>query len=81
MALHVANVPAQSHPSSPLATLTRREREVLGLLCQRLTDSEVAERLFISPRTAEAHVAHLLAKLGVRNRREAVALAVEQGWS
>jgi non-specific serine/threonine protein kinase len=81
MALHVANVPAQSHPSSPLATLTRREREVLGLLCQRLTDSEIAERLFISPRTAEAHVAHLLAKLGVRNRREAVALAVEQGWS
>jgi non-specific serine/threonine protein kinase len=79
MAQHMISSPAQPNPSSPLAALTRREREVLGLLCQRLTDAEIAERLFISPRTAEAHVANLLAKLAVPNRREAVALAVEQG--
>jgi DNA-binding CsgD family transcriptional regulator/tetratricopeptide (TPR) repeat protein len=56
--------------------LTRRERDVLALLCQRLTDPEIAERLFISPRTAEGHVSQIISKLGVANRREAAAVAV-----
>jgi DNA-binding CsgD family transcriptional regulator len=55
--------------------LTRREREVLALLAQRLTDAEIAESLFISPRTASTHVARVLAKLGAANRREAGAMA------
>ena len=59
--------------------LTRREREVLELLCQRLTDPEIAETLFLSPRTASNHVANILAKLGAPNRREAAALAVRYG--
>jgi non-specific serine/threonine protein kinase len=58
--------------------LTRREREVLALLCQRLTDPEIAARLFISPRTASSHVANLLGKLGAANRREAAGIAVRQ---
>lgn len=59
--------------------LTRREREVLALLCQRLTDPEIAAALFISPRTASGHVANVLAKLGVPSRRDAAALAARSG--
>jgi non-specific serine/threonine protein kinase len=61
------------HVTGP--ALTRREREVLGLLCQRRTDSEIAEQLFISPYTASKHVSNVLGKLGVANRREAAAFA------
>ncbi|MDF3042825.1 MAG: LuxR family transcriptional regulator, partial [Thermomicrobiales bacterium] len=75
--------PAQTVPgrtldgpqADPTPDLTRREREVLGLLCQRLTDAEIAGRLFLSPRTVEHHVSSLLGKLGVANRRDAAALA------
>ena len=56
--------------------LTRREREVLALLCLRLTDAEIAAQLFLSTRTINSHVAHILAKLGAANRREAAAVAM-----
>jgi predicted ATPase/DNA-binding CsgD family transcriptional regulator/DNA-binding XRE family transcriptional regulator len=55
--------------------LTPREREVLALLCQRLTDREIADALFVSPRTAGFHVSNVLSKIGAANRREAAALA------
>ena len=55
--------------------ITRREREVLTLLCQRYTDPEIAETLFISPSTASRHVANIYSKLGVSNRRQAAAVA------
>jgi DNA-binding CsgD family transcriptional regulator len=63
-------------PTRTALDLTRREREVLGLLCQRLTDPEIAEALFISPKTAGHHVSNILGKLGAANRREAAAIAV-----
>jgi DNA-binding CsgD family transcriptional regulator len=55
--------------------LTPREREVLALLCQRLTDREIADVLFVTPRTAGFHVANVLSKIGAANRREAAVLA------
>jgi DNA-binding NarL/FixJ family response regulator len=55
--------------------LTKREREILVLLTQRLTDPEIAERLFISRKTAGKHVSNILGKLGASTRREAAALA------
>lgn len=59
--------------------LTRREREVLILLCKRMTDSEIAQALYISPRTASGHVASTLRKLKVTNRRDAAVIAARSG--
>lgn len=59
--------------------LSPREREVLALLCQRLTDAEIAEALFISRRTVTTHVTAIFNKLGVSNRREAAAMATRHG--
>ena len=59
--------------------LTRREREVLGLLALGHTNREVAERLHLSVRTAEFHRASIQRKLGVRSRSELVRFALEHG--
>jgi NarL family two-component system response regulator LiaR len=56
--------------------LTPREREVLALMVEGLTNPEIAERLSISRATATAHVSHILSKLGVSNRAEAIVLAI-----
>ena len=58
-----------------VAELSLREREVLDLIRQGSTNAEIAARLYISPKTAEHHVSRILAKLGVRTRAEAAAVA------
>ena len=64
---------------SPLDALTPRELDVLALMTEGRTNREIAAALYISEKTASVHVSHILAKLGVRSRVQAVAVAHQIG--
>jgi DNA-binding CsgD family transcriptional regulator/tetratricopeptide (TPR) repeat protein len=76
LGLRVPHGPREATRSNP-AGLTARQLEVLELLVDGLTNAEIADRLFLSQRTAEHHVAAVLAKLGAPSRREAARRASE----
>ncbi len=67
--------PAAAMQPSPAGNLTRRERQVLTLLADGLSNRRIAHDLFISEKTVSVHISHILAKLGVTNRTEAAAAA------
>ena len=60
--------------------LSRREREVAQLVAQGLTNKQIAEKLFVSERTAENHVQHILTKLGLSNRTQIAAWSRDPSW-
>ena len=62
-----------------LDELTEREREVMGLVAEGLSNDEIGERLFVSPATAKTHVSRAMIKLGARDRAQLVVLAYENG--
>jgi ATP/maltotriose-dependent transcriptional regulator MalT len=68
--------PRSATKASPFG-LTRREQEILGMLRADLTNAEIAERLFISPKTVDHHVSAVLGKLGVQSRKAAAAHAAQ----
>lgn len=70
--------PASANPSL-IPAISTREKEVLQLIVDGLTTPEIAQKLFISPNTAETHRRNLLAKLGVRNTAELVRITLEKG--
>jgi DNA-binding NarL/FixJ family response regulator len=75
---YVQRAPATA-ADTPLAVLSAREREILALLARGLANDEIAQKLHLSGATVKSHLAHILVKLNLRDRIQAVILAYETG--
>jgi DNA-binding NarL/FixJ family response regulator len=74
-----ARTKAPAGPATELSELTSRERQVMALVAEGLTNAEIGERLYMSPATARTHVSRILTKLGARDRTQLVVMAYESG--
>ncbi len=72
--------PDKSTKQEPSEVLTDRELEVLRLATRGLSNQEIADELFLSLRTVQAHISHIFNKLQVSSRTEAVVRALKEGW-
>ena len=79
IAQFAAQKPRASRAAAALGALTEREREVLVLLGQGRSNSEIADALFIAEQTVKTHVGKVLAKIGARDRVQAVIFAYDAG--
>jgi non-specific serine/threonine protein kinase len=77
-ALHEQQPGTPARDTGTSTRLTKREHQVAGLIAEGLTNQAIADRLVISPRTAQGHVEHILAKLGFTSRTQVAAWVVEQ---
>jgi DNA-binding CsgD family transcriptional regulator len=75
----VRDHPRASSPPAELEELTARELEILRLVARGLSNAEIAEHLVVSSTTVKTHVAHVLSKLGLRDRVQAVVFAYDGG--
>jgi DNA-binding NarL/FixJ family response regulator len=71
--------PRATKPHPQLGSLTEREREIVGLVGEGLSNDEIAERLVVSPATARTHVSRAMVKLGARDRAQLVVFAYQSG--
>ena len=73
--------PAPSHTEARVTELlSEREMEVLKLAAKGISNKEIAEQLFLSPRTVQSHLGNIFNKLGVASRTEAVLYGLRKGW-
>lgn len=66
--------------TDPITDLTSREADVLTLVCEGLSNKQIAQNLYLSVRTVENHLGNIYSKLGVSSRTEAAVLALQNGW-
>ncbi len=76
-----ASLSAPSRPTAgeQVVSLTHREREIVGLITEGLTNRQIAQQLVLSERTVDTHTANLMRKLGLRSRAQVAAWAAQHG--